>query len=309
MKHILVATAIIFCFGQLTQAKVKSRVHGGTKATYAMFPYLVYLRRNGWNKPSWLPSLIHYVPVISDWFMTPFHCGGVIINKRFVLTAAHCIIGDAKSEVKRLEVVAGTHKLKHPDSPNVQAYAVESIAVHTVPGRLYLGGDIALIKIKNYFDFSRFDVARAKLPPANYKVPENTRVTIGGWGTTEKDDEPLHLHYLNMQVTNTKLCHFSWKTYIQGEYPIVSKALNFDKIIEQETMMCVSAGEGQGVCNGDSGSGAVTSDGMVLGIVSFGATPCGNSDVVPDVMTYVPHYVHWIRKQMLAMLPQVMSFT
>ncbi|XP_014226185.1 chymotrypsin-2-like [Trichogramma pretiosum] len=286
------------------RSRVKRQIYGGWKAEDAThLPHLVYLRRNGWTKPSWLPSLIHHVPFIGDWFATPFHCGGVIIHKRFVLTASHCIIGDAESEVKRLEVVAGTSQLKHPHAGDVKAYAVEAIVVHNVPGHVYIVGDIALIRIKKHFEYGP-EVARAKLPPPNYKVAPNTWVTIGGWGVTEASNDPLDLHYFHTRVAHMEVCQAAWKAFIKAKYPLNSAGINFDKMIDKHTMMCVQGREGQGVCSGDSGSGAVTSDGYVLGIVSFGATPCGNSHIIPDVMSYVPHYVPWIKEQMVAMIKQ-----
>jgi secreted trypsin-like serine protease len=56
--------------------------------------------------------------------------------------------------------------------------------------------------------------------------------------------------------------------------------------------ICVVADENRGGCGGDSG-GPITWRGAVVGVVSWGLRPCGNS---PTVFIRVEHHLAWLQQ-------------
>ncbi|XP_018367822.1 PREDICTED: chymotrypsin-2-like, partial [Trachymyrmex cornetzi] len=76
-----------------------------------------------------------------------FHlCGGVIIDKYYVLTAAHCVFDAYPSEFL---VIAGTTDLRKPHSRHL----VQSIFVHEGFGTSFTD-DIALLRLQKPLKFS-----------------------------------------------------------------------------------------------------------------------------------------------------------
>ncbi|KAG0719036.1 Mediator of RNA polymerase II transcription subunit 6 [Chionoecetes opilio] len=82
------------------------RIKGGSQATKGAFPWLVSIRVSG-------SSSGHY-------------CGGALIHKRFVLTAAHCV---RRNLPKYVAVVAGEHNLD-VQQPHRQVLTVKEIIAH-----------------------------------------------------------------------------------------------------------------------------------------------------------------------------------
>lgn len=104
-----------------------------------------------------------------------FHfCGGSIINKRWILTAAHCVTNFRPSQ---LEIVAGNLQLGFGG----KRYRVEKISSHTGFKYSTVENDIALIKVVKDIKFSK-EVKAIKL---NNRFLEGTEpVTLYGWGLT-----------------------------------------------------------------------------------------------------------------------------
>ncbi|XP_044019359.1 serine protease 27-like [Aphidius gifuensis] len=218
------------------------RVVGGNVASEGSHPYQVSLRSKSGS---------HF-------------CGGVIIDKRWILTAAHCIVGDKPSSVF---VVTGTNSL----SQGGTKYETDLLIAHKNYNSAAFSNDIGLIRVKIDIEFSK-TVSSISLPTSDFDK-ENYPCKLSGWGSTSLGSSlPDKLQELDLLVI------------AQNECKTVHNMLTTDHI-------CTLTKTGEGACHGDSG-GPLTSDGTLIGLVSFGR-PCARG--YPDVFTRVWTFIDWIQ--------------
>merc|ERR1712121_201287 len=95
------------------------------------------------NQYPWLVSLWYN----DDWYETDSHqCGAVIINKQFLLTAAHCFI--EYSDPSQWRALLGEHDFTKEEGTEVWRN-FEKIIVHEKYDMYENVNDIALIKLAN----------------------------------------------------------------------------------------------------------------------------------------------------------------
>merc|ERR1712107_622385 len=122
-------------------------------------------------------------------------CGGTILNKRYVVTAAHCLYdGSNQLTVKggaKFRVMVGEHgHCKHNEAGG-KSYVLAS-AVHKHPKfdpNVSPDNDIAILKLSKDLTFSD-KIKPACLPTSATKDYSGKASTISGWGGT-KAYEPL----------------------------------------------------------------------------------------------------------------------
>ncbi|XP_043262953.1 chymotrypsin-2-like [Colletes gigas] len=199
-------------------------------------------------------------------------CGGSILNKYYVITAAHCVESKQPGDIK---VVAGTVNLTRPGSE----YLVNKFYVHEKYNSSDTWvNDIALIKVKTPFVKSAL-ISFVPMPGRNEVVKTNDPAIVSGFGWLSYQAERTNLlHWVNITIASQDYC----RDIYAGSQTIY------------KTHLCAyDPNAVRGHCKGDSG-GPLMVRGKLAGLVSWSRN-CANV-VYPSVYTRVSSYLDWIKK-------------
>jgi len=207
-------------------------------------------------------------------------CGGVIVDARRIITAAHCLDanGDGLADpgITR-DVVAGMTDLT--SSAGLPAQRVQIEAWAAMPGFDLASNapgphDAAVATLEAPgLDLSGPEVQPAALVGAGELTPSGTSVSVSGWGATTTDPNnpnpyPDVLQAVVIKTVSDPDC----ASYFPGG--------PFDPA----TMLCAIA-PGKDSCSGDSGGPLNLLDGTLIGLVSWGPQECAAADGSPGVYT------------------------
>lgn len=260
---LLVASQSAFSHTSITQ-KISHDIVGGVEADRGEFPWIVSLQdKSGWA-----------------------YCGGSLIDKRWVLTAAHCL----KNGPPDL-VIVGLYSMTNETGAEV--HAPGRIIVH--PGKKYFSNDydFALIELKEPSALPTVEINEQEIQvPTDASAPK-VMATAAGWGTLRSGgtETPDILHKVDLPLVPRESCD---KVYSPFGYEVT------------ERMLCagVDAG-GKDSCQGDSGGPLVikSKDKVLLaGIVSWGMG-CGNPGYA-GVYAKVNSVTEWIKQTMASEEPE-----
>lgn len=240
------------------------KIVGGRDATAGSWP--------------WQVMFMHQRPGQQGHF---FHCGGSIINSRWILTAAHCCELDS-TQYQNFTILVGQHSVNSPNEQYKKRYSLERVIIHeeyNVPSPI--NNDFCMLKTKEPIKYS------APVSPVCLAGPEDppqgTKCWTTGWGSVNYNiKDPVvspTLKEVDLDISSRSYC----------------KNVYFGMITDK--MICAN-NKKKGSCSGDSGGPFVcrSTDGAfrLYGVTSFvSGTGCGNN-VHPTVYARVSAMLPWI---------------
>jgi len=203
-------------------------------------------------------------------------CGATLINKRYAITAMHCV-----ESANNLLVVLGEHNIQ----ADVETQAAKSIPATAIKRSDYnsrtIDNDIAILKLASDVVFTD-NIRPACLPTNTQQKYVGWNAVVSGWGTTsEGGDTSAVLKETDQTIladTDT-LCRTG-----SGEWNL------------KAGKMCAYK-QGTDSCQGDSGGPLVVQeDGRttLVGVVSYGQGCAREGNA--GVYARVTHYLDWINE-------------
>ena len=221
-------------------------------------------------------SLPYQVFVSANGYM----CGGTIINRRYVLTAAHCLYDkyNNKHPVSGVKVIVGEHNICDNVNEGGQLIDVDRFIERSDYANN--ANDIAILKLKADIQFG------ARVMPACLPTDPNAKYAgkealVSGWGST--------VGYHPSSRSTSCTLKSTWLTIVGADDYKCARAISNDAA----TRMCAFK-SGTDSCQGDSGGPlSVVENGkyVVVGVVSYGS---GCASYYPGVYARVTNYLSWI---------------
>nr|AAZ41365.1 clip domain trypsin-like serine peptidase 1 [Lepeophtheirus salmonis] len=265
--------------------KVHERIVGGKPSELHAWP--------------WIAALGYRVSGSKD---SDFLCGGTLISKRHVVTAAHCVF--RRSDLSKVRL--GEHDLEDEnDGAQPRDYGIIKTIIHPDYHPIRFNNDIAILVLSNDVEFDH-RITPICLPDLmkdsgtsgfSFGLTKQVRDRlldahpfVAGWGATKfRGASSSKLLEINLEIISNRECSRAFT--------------NFRNVNVTENKLCALDQNGEkDACQGDSGGPLMTSQGSIAksnwflaGVVSFGYR-CGVKGF-PGVYTRVSEYVNWIKQE------------
>uniref|UniRef100_A0A182N5Z8 Peptidase S1 domain-containing protein n=1 Tax=Anopheles dirus TaxID=7168 RepID=A0A182N5Z8_9DIPT len=216
-------------------------------------------------------------------------CGGSIIDKDTILTAAHCLhSAHGIIATNRVLLHVGRNQLSVNDV-QTRSYVPEEFFIHPGYRQHHIKDDIALIKLANHVEITDYIQ-----PVCVWPATDSQDEVVGKLGTV-----------IGFGLKDTTAMS---DVLLEAEVPVVDLwdclESNRDAFGSQlsRTMLCAGGRDSVGPCNGDSGGGLFfeyPNGWYIRGIVSFAPNTQGEAICDPTqyaVYTDVAKYYEWIRE-------------
>lgn len=226
MKKLILLALVITCSGW---AQNTPRIVGGELAKPGDVPFMVSLQSG--NR--------HF-------------CGASLIQRNWILTAAHCVRGQT---ARGLTAVVGAYKIGQTNQS--ERFQIERIIIHPNYGS-GIGYDFALLKISSQSRTPTVELSRGQVGVPD-QAPQKIMATVAGFGVSRQggwSTEPI-LRKVTLPLVSQEECNRAYNGRITDQ------------------MICAGVPQG-GIdsCQGDSGGplflNRANGSPVLIGVVSWG---------------------------------------
>merc|ERR1711910_165894 len=209
-------------------------------------------------------------------------CGGTIVNKKFVITAAHCW----DSRFTNLRVIVGEHSICDGINEGGKVINVKKATMHPDYNKKTMDNDIAVLELSEELTFTD-KIKPACLPSSASKDFSGTASTISGWGGTigygPRAPRPKQPQQCGLKETMVKV--------LAGSDSKCSGVLG----TSSSTIKLCAWSKDTDTCQGDSGGPLTVPENgkyTLVGVVSYG---WGCASSTPGIYARVQGFLPWIK--------------